>query len=227
MSLSALFLAACTSVSRQSTTAAPPWWETDTEAPVDGVTVEADLGDGGASDGAMAAASQLSAPADDELADAAADSLVELSPEAAAARHKAYAARTDADRKRVRQVNEYVHWCLQRSMWDEAQIHLERALATDSLAASLHNNLGIVLERRGRRDEARQRYRLAANLNPRRPLYEANLKRLQNALRDPKPQRRDTTVTDGLLLPGPVEEYSPRIGATLIRSEDEAQSALP
>ncbi|MFH1571027.1 MAG: hypothetical protein ABIL09_23745, partial [Gemmatimonadota bacterium] len=40
-------------------------------------------------------------------------------------------------RERVRQVNEYALWCMERDLWDEAQLHLERALAVDSLAASL------------------------------------------------------------------------------------------
>ena len=231
LGLSALTLTACSSVSRQTTTTTTPsWWEEDdASAPVEGVTIEADVPTDGAEAPDHDVAMEHSAPE----TQVPADSLTEvdqgpsLSPEALAALQQAYGTRTTAQRERVRQVNDYARWCLDRSMWEEARIHLEQALAADSLAASLHNNLAIVYERMGRRDDARSHYQLAASLNPRRPLYEANLKRLRNAAEKPPPSRRDTTITDDILLPGSGDEYHPHVGATPKRPEDEAHSVLP
>ena len=127
-------------------------------------------------------------------------------------RHEAYSARTPAERDRVRRVNEYAFWCLDRDMWDEARIHLENAVQIDSLAASLHNNLGIVYERLGQRDEARARYRTAADLNPGRPLYEANLQRLHAALEQPQRTFSDSLAHEDLLIP-PRGDYRPDVGA--------------
>lgn len=84
-------------------------------------------------------------------------------------------------RQRVRQVNEYVYWCLERDLWDEARIHLEQALARDSLAASLHNNLAIVWEKQGRPEEAARAYERAWELDPKK-LYSNNLERLRQRL---------------------------------------------
>ena len=36
----------------------------------------------------------------------------------------------------IEQVNKYALWCIENAMWNEAQSHLERALAQDSLSAS-------------------------------------------------------------------------------------------
>lgn len=228
LGLSALTLAACSSVSRQTTTstaADQPWWDEEGELGPDAADSDDMVPDDIISDDGVAAEPD-SADADSLSEDAAPD----LSPEAIAALRAAYAGRTEAQRKRVLRVNEYVRWCLDHGMWEEARIHLEQALQADSLAASLHNNLGIVYERMGRRTDARSRYQLAASLNPDRPLYEDNLKRLRNALkapRRPRPVRLDTGVVDDLLLPGAVDEYNPAAGAMLIRSEDEVQSVFP
>lgn len=79
----------------------------------------------------------------------------------------------------IEQVNKYALWCIENAMWNEAQSHLERALAQDSLAASLHNNLGVVYERLGLTDKAAQFYGRAAALNPAQAAYAANLRHLQ------------------------------------------------
>jgi tetratricopeptide (TPR) repeat protein len=107
------------------------------------------------------------------------------------ARQEAYEARTRDDRKRVQLVNEYALWCVERGMWEEARIHLERALQVDSLAASLHNNLAILYERQGERERARQEYEIAAQLAPDKRLYRANLDRLRTAL-DRPPEYTDS-----------------------------------
>ena len=79
----------------------------------------------------------------------------------------------------IEQVNEYALWCIENAMWNEAQSHLERALAQDSLSASLHNNLGVIYERLGMTDKAAQFYERARALNPAREAYAANLRHLQ------------------------------------------------
>ncbi len=152
-------------------------------------------------------------PADAAVPSMADSMAVRLSEAALAARRTAYAARTDAERDRVRRVNEYAIWCVERGMWDEARIHLEQAARRDSLAASLHNNLGIIYERLGQRDDARIRYQTAADLNPGRPLYRANLKRLRAALEAPLIVLPDSLAAQELLLPPSRGEHRPDVGA--------------
>ena len=79
----------------------------------------------------------------------------------------------------IEQVNKYALWCIENAMWNEAQSHMERALAQDSLSASLHNNLGVIYERLGMTDKAAQFYERARALNPAREAYAANLRHLQ------------------------------------------------
>ncbi len=79
----------------------------------------------------------------------------------------------------IEQVNKYALWCIENAMWNEAQSHMERALAQDSLSASLHNNLGVIYERLGMTDKAAQFYERARALNPTREVYAANLRHLQ------------------------------------------------
>jgi Flp pilus assembly protein TadD len=110
----------------------------------------------------------------------------------------------------LRQVNEYAWWCVDQGLWNEARTHLERALAQDSLSASLHNNLAIVYEHLGRHDEAARYYQKAHELNPGQAVYAANLKRLEQ-LRE---AGADTTGRLDLLdfrdrTPGPQRE--PRV----------------
>ena len=156
---------------------------------------------------------------------AMADSLaVQLSAEALAA----YNSRSRSERERVHRVNEYALWCLDREMWDEARIHLEQALHTDSLAASLHNNLGIVYERLGRRKEAVTKYQMAAALNPGRPLYESNLKRLRTVATRPIPVPSDSLAAQELqLTPTPRGTGRQNVGAMPRRLKSEADLEFP
>lgn len=79
----------------------------------------------------------------------------------------------------IEQVNKYALWCIENAMWNEAQSHMERALAQDSLSASLHNNLGVIYERLGMADKAAEFYGRARSLNPAQEAYAANLRHLQ------------------------------------------------
>ena len=87
--------------------------------------------------------------------------------------------RSSRQRNTIKQVNEYALWCINNGMWNEARSHLERAIGTDSLAASLHNNLGIVYERLGQTDKAAEYYQRAFALGSGKKAYQANLKKLQ------------------------------------------------
>ena len=92
----------------------------------------------------------------------------------------------------IGQVNKYALWCIENAMWNEAQLHLERALAQDSLSASLHNNLGVIYERLGMADKAAEFYGRARSLNPAQAAYAANLRHLQQY------QQADSDSTDSL-----------------------------
>ena len=92
----------------------------------------------------------------------------------------------------IEQVNKYALWCIENSMWNEAQSHLERALAQDSLSASLHNNLGVIYERLGMADKAAEFYGRARSLNPAQEAYAVNLRHLQQY------QQADSDSTDSL-----------------------------
>ena len=79
----------------------------------------------------------------------------------------------------IEQVNKYALWCIENAMWNEAQSHMERALAQDSSSASLHNNLGVIYERLGMIDKAAEFYGRARALNPAQRAYAVNLRHLQ------------------------------------------------
>lgn len=91
--------------------------------------------------------------------------------------------RTGGERDGIRKVNEYVLWCIRQGMWSEAQHHLERTLQTDSLAASLHNNLGIIYEQLGERENAAASYARASELNVDNEVYKMNLRLLEQGAR--------------------------------------------
>jgi len=93
------------------------------------------------------------------------------------------AGRTSEDRAFVKQVNEYAFWCVERELWDEALIHVEHALTQDSLAASLHNNLGVLYEQSGRQEEALVAYERATQLGS-KDVYRANLVHLEERIRE-------------------------------------------
>lgn len=88
--------------------------------------------------------------------------------------------RSNRQHRSIRQVNEYALWCIENDMWNEARTHMERALAEDSLSASLHNNLAIVYEHLGKTDLAGDFYQRAASINPAEQAYRANLQGLQD-----------------------------------------------
>ena len=119
------------------------------------------------------------------------------SPEVVQAQRRAYESRTGEDRERVERVNEYALWCIERGLWEEARIHLEQAIAVDSLSASLHNNLGILYERLGEREKARTAYEFAARLAPGKRLYQANLSYLRRAA-EARGVPADSVDIDGL-----------------------------
>ena len=115
----------------------------------------------------------------------------------------------------IEQVNEYAMWCIEHSMWNEARSHMERALAQDSLSASLHNNLGIVYERLGMVDKAADFYSRAQALNPIKKAYTANLTYLQQrqqATRDSTGEfnifRLENNMRPGTQRPGEPPPYT-------------------
>ena len=93
---------------------------------------------------------------------------------------EAHAKRSRSQEETTRQINEYAYWCIENNMWDEARLHLERAVSEDSLSASLYNNLGVIYERLGKTDQADSAYARATALLPDRGAYEANLMRLRD-----------------------------------------------
>ncbi len=94
--------------------------------------------------------------------------------------------RTKRSRNRqqeVRQINEYAFWCVEKGLWNEARLHLEQAVERDSLAASLHNNLGIIYERLGLEEKAMAAYGKAWNLSPKEKAYRNNLELFERGRR--------------------------------------------
>ena len=121
-----------------------------------------------------------------------------------------HTARTRSQKENVERVNEYALWCIENGMWKEARFHLEKALAADSVSASLSNNLGVVYERLGDRDKAELAYQRARALNPRREAYRTNLRRLQGrksreVVGDGEPVDSLETGLEDLGLDAPVE----------------------
>ena len=100
--------------------------------------------------------------------------------------------RTGDARESIKKVNEYVLWCIRQGMWGEAQHHLEQTVRTDSLSASLHNNLGIVYERLGERQKAAAAYNRASQLNGDNEVYRLNLQLLEQSGRF---EHGDTSAT--------------------------------
>lgn len=142
------------------TTPSAPWWESGESPP----------------------SSDLSTPEADRSAESRTGPTA-VEPAPSAPRHVlpeslGPAERNSVDRAFVRQVNEYAYWCVERELWEEARIHLEQALAQDSLAASLHNNLGVVYEQCGRQEEALAAYERATQLLA-KDVYRANLTHLE------------------------------------------------
>ena len=207
--LLALAGAACTQVARPPRQSAVPWWEaggnppgaeevqqdTSARAVAEGHEPPDSLAAAGeeahppeaaesldSPTAAVPAARQAPAgPAPPEVEAARPPERPAPSPEVVKAQRRAYESRTREDRERVERVNAYALWCIERGLWVEARIHLEQAIAVDSLSASLHNNLGILYERLGEREKAREEYEFAARLAPGKRLYQANLSHLRRA----------------------------------------------
>lgn len=92
---------------------------------------------------------------------------------------EAHTKRGKSREKSTRQINEYAYWCIENNMWDEARLHLEKAVGHDSLSASLFNNLGVIYERLGETGEADSAYARATALVPQAQAYAVNLRRLR------------------------------------------------
>jgi tetratricopeptide (TPR) repeat protein len=107
--------------------------------------------------------------------------VVELSDAQRRQMRDSAARRSGEERDRVEQVNAYALWCVESERWAEARTHLEQAVARDSLASSLHNNLGILYERLGEPVKARAAYERALVLQPGKGAYQSNLRRLDGA----------------------------------------------
>ncbi len=83
----------------------------------------------------------------------------------------------------VKQINEYVFWCIENRLWKEARVHLEHAIEQDSASASLQNNIGIVYEHFGEEELALASYQRANVLNPKQKRYRANIDRMEHRWR--------------------------------------------
>lgn len=190
--------AACTQVARQPQRGASPWWEQGGNPPAaeevqQDTSAAADAGGGAraarpagpeppdSARGSGPAAEAIPGEPPEDAEGLLPPEPASPPPEVVEAQRRAYGERTKADRERVRQVNEYALWCVEQGLWEEARLHLEQAVALDSLSASLHNNLGIVYERLGEREKARAEYEFAARLAPAKRLYQANLGHLRRA----------------------------------------------
>lgn len=103
---------------------------------------------------------------------------------------------TGGPRDGIKRVNEYVLWCIRQGMWGEAQHHLEQSLQTDSTAASIHNNLGIVYERMGERAKAAAAYARASRLGTDNEVYRMNLQLLEQSARFERPDTLPTTADE-------------------------------
>ena len=177
-----LFLMGCLELVRRPTAASEasaPEWESSGNSPAaEGVKQDTATA---SSDGSSPERDIFSAVATNTLGDST--SITSVEPQIAEAVLAASASRSSDRRREVGQVNEYALWCIQNEMWEEARLHLERSVARDSLAASLHNNLGVVYERLGQRERAESGYERARLLQPQKDAYQSNLARLQDRKR--------------------------------------------
>ena len=105
--------------------------------------------------------------------------------------------------KRIEKVNKYALWCVENGMWKEAQLHLEQALVQDSLAASIHNNLGVVYERLGRRDQAAAAYGKARSLDREKKAYRVNLELFEDGGQPGRAESSQARSKGGENEPGP------------------------
>lgn len=95
----------------------------------------------------------------------------------------------------VKDVNCFALWCIEKGLWDEARVHLERAISRDSTSAALYNNLGIIYEHMGRLEDAEAAYKRAVELDPKGKLYRWNYERfrlLKGGVAKPSEERGDS-----------------------------------
>lgn len=95
----------------------------------------------------------------------------------------------------VKDVNRFALWCIEKGLWDEARVHLEKAVSKDSTSAALYNNLGIIYEHMGHLEDAEAAYRRAVELDPKGKLYRWNYERfrlLKRGAAKPSEERVDS-----------------------------------
>ena len=95
----------------------------------------------------------------------------------------------------VKDVNRFALWCIEKGLWDEARVHLERAVLRDSSSAAFYNNLGIIYEHMGRLEDAESAYRRAVELDPKGKLYRWNYEKfrlLKRGVAKPSEERGDS-----------------------------------
>lgn len=71
--------------------------------------------------------------------------------------------------------NNYAVNCLQTGLWNEAKLHLHKALTIDKNKAAIYNNLGVVYEYFNLNDKAKEAYAKAVELCPEEMIYQKNL----------------------------------------------------
>jgi hypothetical protein len=89
------------------------------------------------------------------------------------------------------EINNYALWCIQHGMWKEARTHLEKAATTDSMTASLQNNLGLVYEYLNLDEKADVAYQRATALNPDQGIYRENYRRFRRATHTERKAREE------------------------------------
>ena len=196
-----------------------PWWEQGNPSKSESVSNEET-----ASSAAHPAVASGGGPSMDLPLETHHVNTVELSVQSLA---EAHAKRGQSQEKSTRQINEYAYWCIENNMWDEARLHLEKAVSRDSLSASLFNNLGVIYERLGETDQADSAYARASALLPQAQAYAANLSRLRDraeaAVRAfPDSAALEETSTDSVALKDSVE--SAAAGGSTTDPEAQASS---
>jgi|GEM_PF-3213966 len=71
-------------------------------------------------------------------------------------------------------LNNYAIYCIKNNLWDEARFYLERARELSPEKASINNNLGVVYEYLGRKEDAILSYKKAIGLE-KEEIYYKNL----------------------------------------------------
>lgn len=69
-------------------------------------------------------------------------------------------------------LNNYSLYCIKNNLWEEARFYLERARTLSACNAKIENNLGVVYEYFGRKEDAISSYKRAIELEKERVYYE-------------------------------------------------------